>query len=134
MKLTQTIDSPSEEVEFKKMKISMDKECQTRDGTPVKVYAVYENQHFPVHGAICEDSTWLPRAWSKEGYYQYKPGHPYDLIEKPKNIEVDCWMNVYPNEGYATHSTKEQADNIGMNTPRIACINIKRTVTEGEGL
>ena len=62
--------------------------------------------------------------------------YPAPIYEEPKTVEIDMWVNVY-HSGFIHLGflSKEQADKDADNSPhRIACINIKRTVTEGEGL
>jgi hypothetical protein len=126
------------------MKIELGKEYQTRDGREVRIYAV-DGGDSPrvVHGAqLAPELGWLPRSWDINGIFDPVHGHSiHDLVEKPKTVEVDFWVNVYSKldgenklTGYS-FASKEQAlqesDYVGK---RIACINIKRTVTEGEGL
>jgi L-ribulose-5-phosphate 3-epimerase UlaE len=56
-----------------------------------------------------------------------------DLIVKPRTIELDLWINVYPDGAFIAFTTREVADGLAGSS-RIACISLKRTVTEGEGL
>ena len=60
--------------------------------------------------------------------------YPAPMYEEPKTVEVDVWLNVYE-KGLAglIYLSRERADKYAS-SHRIACINIKRTVTEGEGL
>jgi hypothetical protein len=61
--------------------------------------------------------------------------YPAPIHEEPKTVEVDVWINIYPAEYNqdVIYLTKKRADELARPS-RIACINIKRTVTEGEGL
>lgn len=54
-------------------------------------------------------------------------------IPAPRTIELDAWLNVYRDGSICEHKTKEQADREAAKN-RFACINLKRPVTEGEGL
>ena len=59
---------------------------------------------------------------------------PASIYEEPKMVEIDTWLNVYPWGASALgFHTREMADK-GASPERTACLNIKRTVTEGEGL
>jgi len=54
---------------------------------------------------------------------------------EPKMVEVDFWVNIYSDaRPGTTFSSKKEADSWQCAANRIACINIKRTVTVGEGL
>ena len=59
--------------------------------------------------------------------------YPAPIYEGPKTVEVDMWLNVYQVGGTTKYKTRDAADRAAGHD-RIACINIKRTVTEGEGL
>ena len=60
--------------------------------------------------------------------------YPAPIYEEPKKVYFDLWVNVYKNETWVSrHPTKKAAD-LYNDPNRIACINIIRTITEGEGL
>jgi hypothetical protein len=60
--------------------------------------------------------------------------YPALIYEEPKTVEIDVWVNVYSN-GVKSGIYFNKADaSACARSERIACINIKRTVTEGEGL
>ena len=59
--------------------------------------------------------------------------YPAPIYEAPKEVEIDVWINVYEGGRWIDHPTKTKADSY-KDPSRIACVNIKRTVTEGEGL
>lgn len=67
------------------------------------------------------------------GYFIRQLDYLEYLKPIPKVHHVDFWLNVYPNCHDTIHGTREAADIYG-GKGRIACINIKRDVTEGEGL
>jgi hypothetical protein len=61
--------------------------------------------------------------------------YPAPIYEEPKTVEIDMWVNVYHwGFSHLGYLSREQADKEADTPHRIACINIKRTVTEGEGL
>ena len=59
-----------------------------------------------------------------------------DLAPPPKKtVRVRCWLNVYADGTVNRYWSRMDADNsIGVIYNRIACIEIDREVTEGEGL
>ena len=123
-------------VKEREMKVSMNGRYTTRDGREVRIYAVENNsQVFCVHGAIPIKGEWLSFTWDIKGMHEHAISRGnFDLIEKPKTVEVDFWVNVYGNyESVFTHPSRIAAEkNASLN--RTACINIKRTIMEGEGL
>jgi len=109
------------------------RELETRGGHPVRIYATDGGGGYPIHGAIWIDERWIPKSWTKDGLdIDGKQGYA-DLIVKPKTIELDFWINVYPNGCCAPYPTRQQADEWAVDQ-RIACVNWKRTITEGDGL
>ena len=63
--------------------------------------------------------------------------YPAPIYEEPKTVEIDVWLNVYDwGVEDLVYLSREKADEHtdGLGAQRIACSNIKRTVTEGEGL
>jgi len=56
-----------------------------------------------------------------------------DLIPVPRKVRVRGWLNVYSG-GKAFYAETREAANHLANISRIACIEIDREVTEGEGL
>ena len=76
--------------------------------------------------------------WLYNGFFTACADSPFDCVElikkpKPKTVKVDFWVNVDDDGSFEAHETKEIADD-ECHSDRIACINIRRTVTEGEGL
>lgn len=108
---------------------------KTKGGLDVRIYATDGGGKFPIHGAIraSESEPWVLRTWTGEGRHQLTITTALDLVIGPRTIEVDLWINVYGDRAFCFYSTKEQADK-GVLPNRFACINIKRTVTKGEGL
>jgi len=68
--------------------------------------------------------------------YLESKGYTVTPPPEPKTVEVDFWVNVYSTDRPTEYTwlTKDGADQAVDRLGRIACINIKRTVTEGEGL
>jgi L-ribulose-5-phosphate 3-epimerase UlaE len=56
-----------------------------------------------------------------------------DTSRVKRTVEIDVWLSVYPDGSVGCWGTSEHSDTYS-DPGRIACINIKRTVTEGEGL
>lgn len=60
-----------------------------------------------------------------------------DLVPVTRKVRVHGWLNMYRDyTGYHLHESRADADNKAatVGSPRIACIEIDREVTEGEGL
>ena len=108
-------------------------EVQTRWGRPVRIYATDGGGGYPIHGAIQSGESWVSRSWTKDGLLCRGLQNDVDLIVKPRTIELDLWINVYPDGAFIAFTTREVADGLAGSS-RIACISLKRTVTEGEGL
>jgi hypothetical protein len=113
------------------MAIDVTKVKRTRGGHEVRIYATDGKGLYPIHGAYCNGDWWESQTWTSDGKVQCGPEGPYDLIEEPRTVEVDVGERIPMRQrrgmGHARRS-RPSRDN------RIACINIKRTVTEGEGL
>ena len=75
--------------------------------------------------------------WHANGQYMYASSdHGFNLAPPPKKtVRVRCWLNVYSDGTVNRYWSRMDADNsIGVTYNRIACIEIDREVTEGEGL
>lgn len=77
------------------MTISMDKKYTTRDGVPVRIYAVDAGGNYPVHGAVCDGKLWNVSRWTQDGQWTDDGfNSPIDLIEvwEPQDKEpIWCW-------------------------------------------
>jgi len=62
------------------MLVSIDKTYKTRCGYDVKIYAIYKDQHFKVHGAYFEDGSWTQASWKLDGTHPY-PNRVLNLVE-----------------------------------------------------
>ena len=73
--------------------------------------------------------------WHANGRYAYgDTDHPHNLAPPPKKtVRVRCWLNVDACGVAGLFLDREDADRLSRVT-RIACIEIDREVTEGEGL
>ena len=54
--------------------------------------------------------------------------------KEPVKHKLDVWMNLYKNQSYGYHNTKEAADKYRDKESCIACLHIEREFEEGEGL
>ncbi len=79
--------------------------------------------------AYCEDhDDWIVLE-REDVHFEY----PAPIYEEPKTVEISMWLNVYPDGVQTTHTYRYDAE-VNAKRDRIACIHIKRTVTEGEGI
>ena len=101
---------------------------KTLGGFLVRIYHVDD----VIHGAFYYREKWEICEWNLDGV---KPWSPcvFRLVEEPETVEIDAWLNVYPDGECVVYSERTKADeNAARN--RFACIPIKRSVTKGEGL
>ena len=73
--------------------------------------------------------------WHANGQYMYAAtDHGFHLAPPPKKtVRVQCWLNVDACGVAGLFLDREDADRLST-VNRIACIEIDREVTEGEGL
>lgn len=106
------------------------KTYQTRSGLPVRILCIDGPSRHPVIGIIGDGLC----CWLASGRMSVDGETDFDLIEKPREIEVEFWVNVYPSGTAGTlYRTRKLADEVQL-SDRIACLHIKQTVTEGFGL
>lgn len=78
------------------MKIEPGKLYKTRDERKAIIYAVYEKQFEPIHGAIYFDNEWNSSTWEQDGSFVcYSNSHEADLIsewEEPK-LRMQVWRD-----------------------------------------
>jgi len=99
----------------------------------VRLLCVDAPGKFPVVGIMERDiHCWMPDGT----FFSSTRKDDLDLIEAPETIEIDVWVNVYGIDFVSdAYLTKDAADaDLHKVLKRHACINIKRTVTVGEGL
>ena len=111
---------------------------KTRDGNEKVIYAVYEDQEFPIHGAVKRvTGGWAPWQWNVDGSSSVHGRHAYDLLPAlPEKRVLKGWVNVY--EGALAidtiHPTKNDADHRAFTAERKACVYVEIPYTPGEGL
>lgn len=119
------------------MSIDWSRPVRTRDGREVRIYDANVGQEFNIHGAINlgGSSGWEVRQWLNDGRIVGRLDLPSDLVNVPRRVKVDCWLNVFDNGVFCgPWTTKREAD-MGLGAEfRIACIHVEREVEEGEGL
>ncbi|MCP3681627.1 MAG: hypothetical protein GY861_02960 [bacterium] len=73
------------------MEIKLDGKYTTRDGRPVRIYAVDENNFHRVHGAYLDNGVWFQYSWTKGGLNHVSHGDTWiDLVPSKKK----GWINV----------------------------------------
>jgi hypothetical protein len=102
---------------------------KTAGGYSVRIYHADETL---IHGALFLDEKWQLSEWMPDGRMKWASSL-LDLVEESETVEIDCWANVYPGGLLITWPTESEANAHSCDS-RIACVNIKRTVTKGEGL
>ena len=118
--------------------IDLNKPLVTRTDAEVKIYFVYREGEYPVHGAY-KDNTgiWRVAAWTIHGeYYVSGLNHHHDLRNLKKEILILGYMNIYPESSSKLpvfHLIRDAADQAAQ-PDRVACISIKVEGVEGEGI
>lgn len=117
--------------------IDWSKPVRTRDGREARVYSTDSGGTYPVHGAIKSlAGVWHMNQWTSSGECAgFRVDTSSDLVNVPRRVKVDCWLNVFDNGVFCgPWTTKREAD-MGLGAEfRIACIHVEREVEEGEGL
>lgn len=110
----------------------------TREGRPVRIYAVDHDGRLPVIGAIMEnDGFWHVATWTRNGKSRW--GHGDLFLAPPPKRRGELWVNVYVGlagdvwmgSGVLTREDADHAASRG-DDQRIACLHIEWT--EGDGL
>lgn len=113
------------------------KQYRTRQGLPVRIYAVDGDDEMPVHGAILTKHGWKVQSWERDGKWLSGGNDGADLIEVPPRIKTKAWLNVYRHEdGFEfteVWESKHAADS-ARGDACIACVAIDIDVEEGHGL
>ena len=106
------------------------------DGSEGHIYFVQpESKHQRYIGKAKDSSgEWRALHWCDAGRVPYTTtGHAKNLDPPPKKtVRVQLWINVHEDRDTSIYTSREIADEYAHN--RIACIEIDREVTEGEGL
>ena len=114
-----------------------------RDGSEYRNYCDDAGGKYPIHGAFKNDEgVWIQIKHIFDGrfnldfdgrFYSDDVKHAYDLIEVKKTHTITFWVNYYSNSEFGAWPSREEAD-VESSYGRIACLEITRTFTEGEGL
>ena len=112
-------------------KITMDGKYQTRDGRPVRVLCVDADGDYPVV-ALAGGCVYT---YTLEGKVLIGTAEGADdLIPVPEKRRVKFWVNVYePLRSSVIHADKDNAE-ASASPDRLACLEIDREFTVGEGL
>lgn len=112
------------------------KQYRTRQGSPVRIYAVDGDDEMPIHGAVLTAHGWKVNSWQRSGKWLDGGNDGADLIEVKPRIKRTVWVNVYrdghnyPAQVYANQQTALLNRYAGI----IACVEIDIDVEEGHGL
>lgn len=110
--------------------ISMDKKYRTRDGREVRSYAVDADPEYPIHGAVKSDTGWDMNEWDSDGrYYDSGTESGNDLIEIPREITVNLWINAKSNGDHAVFISLENAT-ICADEYTVKCYPVTVTIPE----
>jgi hypothetical protein len=115
---------------------------QTRDGRDFRLLCIDRTGRYPVLGLTSDDQV---IGLTAHGTYCHNgEKSPYDLIPVPRKVRVRGWLNVYPAESGFPDKVSESPVSMSFYwsragadknaRDRIACIEIDREVTEGDGL
>jgi hypothetical protein len=82
-----------------------------------------------------ENGQWVACGWHANGRYMYAhTDHGLNLAPPPKKtVREKRWLNIDADETVSIYKLRAEADTHCF-SDRIACIEIDREVTEGEGL
>jgi hypothetical protein len=119
------------------MTVEMGKEYTTRDGRPVRIYAVDGGGQFPVHCAVRDDDgSWIARASKIDGTWGALEDRR-DLIEAPRKFRLEGFVNINFIGGKAfiggLYDERQKADD-SAHPCRVACVPITIDCREGDGL
>lgn len=94
------------------MEISMDKQYQTRDGRAVRILCVDGlDEEFPVVGYVEGDFRHTFEEWNLNGNPLNRANSAFGLVEVPRTVTHEFWVNVYKNNVSDCCPTQEIADN-----------------------
>ena len=86
-------------------------------------------------GRMMVRDRFVPVGWHTDGRLMWATAyHPGNLAPPPKKtVRVQRWLNIDADETVSIYKLRAEADTHCF-SDRIACIEIDREVTEGEGL
>lgn len=107
-------------------------EVETQSGRAVRIYATDGFGAYSIHGAYrISEGDWFLYRWDRHGR-PFCGNDDMALKAKPNTIELDLWINVYPDGSGTAYQGRDKAD-LRAALDRVACIHIQQ-ITEGEGL
>ena len=115
-------------------KVDWTKPVQTRDGREAQVFATDMGGEFPVLVRWKNGSGWNYGVKTLDGK-TYLDGYEncvVDIVNAPRKVKIERWMNVFANGKAWTFLHKDEADRQGAG--RIACKHLIMEIEEGEGL
>jgi len=86
---------------------------QTKDGTPVRIYATDGKNPYPIHGAMLSPTGWGLATWTAEGHCVRKSASLYDLDLTDWRDEIP-WDYLVPEIKYVARD--EDGDWCGYET------------------
>lgn len=71
--------------------IAEGRELETANGGEVRIYCTDGGGHYPIHGAtrFHESDRWTVQSWTDRGRRNTNGTSAFDLVIKPRTIEVD---------------------------------------------
>jgi len=126
-------DCPGPKGEPGKPTLDLSKHMRTRDGREVRIYATDAGGAYPIHGSIAKPTSgeWQLGRWTGRGEY-YSGLDTLDLVNMPRRIKRDVWINVFKDGSIFLHLTKPEGRI--YEEPRIACVKVTIDCEEGEGM
>jgi hypothetical protein len=106
----------------------------TRDGLPVRLYAVDGGSGFSVHGAIKNKDGWSAECWQADGTYSPVGFGFNDLVEVKPRIRREYWVNVYSNCMGSFYEKYSDCEQIGTENNAMARVKVVIDCEVGEGL
>jgi hypothetical protein len=116
--------------------INLNEKLTTRDGQPVRVYAIDHSGDYPIVGAILCSYGWRCVSWTKEGFYDDRECEDErDLVNPHLEFVIFWWVNIYDNLSVSSlYESKSDADKAAEHSRRIACKQIAIRGSEGDGI
>ena len=106
------------------------------NGSEAEITRINEGQEdFCYVGHVVIGATWHPAGWHASGRMMYTHKDTGNNLAPPpkKTVRVKRWLNIDADETVSIYKLRAEADTHCF-SDRIACIEIDREVTEGEGL
>lgn len=116
------------------MKISMDKNYQTRDGQKVKIYSSEGNFDNKIHGAFLKHGKWLALQWHKDGKFCIDLTDGLDLVETKERQKIEGWVNVEQDGSASGIYPSHTVASLHSTLNRFACVKVTIDCEKGDGL